>query len=1655
MLFQITKKQAKLLLAGAVGLCLLVSSYWTTLAGSSFLSSPILSPASTDNASAPLLANPPEPGDFFQPAPQGLGNPENMWAWSMIWWGEHLYVGTSRNFDCADTLAQARNSFGIIVYPPTDPDLNCPEDPLTLDMRAEIWRYHPPTNHWERVYQSPVATVNKYTALGGSIANPIIVTVPISPTNVAVDLGYRGMAIFTEPDGTEALYVTAINTGFIGYDVGAPRILRSTDGVHFAALPHDPGTVLGDYDKTSMRNPVVHVGSDGVSRLYVQGGSSRGAGEVFEAADPAGGNNNFRQISPEGMNVSAMGSFNGYLYLGTHDRANGFSLFKMDVDGGDLPYNYTTIMENGGYLSPEVNPNNELLSMREYDGALYIGGNGVRLNVFGSDNLPAELFRVYPNDSWDVIVGLPRADTPDGPKQPLSGLGPGFGNDYNGHMWRMSIYENALYVSTLDTNYMFKDNNPPANVVAEMGFDLWRTADGINFESVTTDGFAGNIVDPAFPRPDLHLGAFDIGGRTQAATPYGLFLGTVNPFRGLRIWQSQILPAGATISGPTDAATNSGTSFAATISPLTATAPFTYTWSATDQPGTIVHQNYLTDTVSFTWDTAGVKTISLTATNRLGVVVNDTFNVTVQASAANTPPTTIHLEGPDSGYFFTAYTFTADVTPLNLTQPVTYTWTATDLPPQISSGGANSAAIFTWSTPGTKSVNVTADNGVGTVNAIQTIEILDCTPIFEVTIERQPVGEIYADAVTVFQAQTSGGSIPFNYAWSLNGAPIGSDSSQLILENAAAGIQSVAVTVSNACSQQSTSLPFLVNTNLNNQAELSSSSAMMTPAEVGPGDTVTVTILLRNSDTPVLVDLVNPIPTHTTYVPGSAVISHGEVTLANNGLNWTGKIQPETTVILRFNVVVDAAPLPAETPILNQTFIGSDVSRYNQLITAVAHVNPEYSLQINHGALFSNNPTVALRYAWDTGDDVSFVKFSNDAGFGNGPEANTTPWLPVNPADPTYAAWLLPVNPPSFVPRTVYARFRGSAGQLVGPAVTAAITYDVDLPQVTEIDITALLNPGSLPVILRITAKDATSGVATLDISNDPNFNTFVTVPATGNQTIIPWELPLNNSQVYVRARDGAGNLGEVAVGSATPVSQVTISGLTTGTVNTLYSFTANVLPVTATLPVTYTWQTTGQPVVTYVGGTSSTVNYNWITPGVKTILVTAENLLGTATDTHTITILAPDIVVTPLSLSESIISGETGSAALTIQNSGGGTLNWTLGEIPPTAWLSASPSSGSLEGPGSQELTVTFDAVDLPAGIYNSTFRFQSNDPDRPILDVPVTLTVLPKGPILAIEPNNLALSVTIGQNVTDIITLSNQGDQNLTWSVTAVPDVPWLAVNVDAGNLLPAQTQSINVTLDAGNLDLGAYNTTLRFNSNDPAHPTADVPVILTVLPVGPVLSLTPTALMATVNAGDSIVKTLTLDNDGDQSLTWNLTENVSWLSLNPSSGVIIAGGSRIVQVTLNAANLTPGSYNTLLTLTTNDPQATLVTIPATLTVLPAPPIISVSRTVLASSLLPGESSLETITISNLGGSDLTWSLQPVGDTPWLTMAPNSGVLPANTSVNVSFTFNASGLPPNSYTAIIQLNSNDPAQSSMEIQVSLEVHAIQYEIYTPLILR
>ena len=439
-------------------------------------------------SSLPMLRH-----NFTLAAPQGFGDRQNSWAWSMIWWRGKLYVGTNRNWMCVQAAMNAY-AFPGIPYPPNDPDVECAPEPEDLELQAEIWRWTPETDTWERVYQSP---------------NDI--EIPDHPGKyVARDIGYRYMAVFTEADGTEALYVTGVSARGYIKGIPPPRILRSTDGVTFEPVPQDPGTFLGDLDTldgldmNGFRTLKAYKG-----RLYTTVGRIYGNGILLEAENPAGGNDNFRRVSPPGMTIFEVAPYNGFLYVGTTDVQSGYSVLKTDASG-EPPYSFIPVVTNGGYRTPR--PSGSVLSMFVFKDRLYVG-----------TDRPAELIRINPDDTWDLIIGTPR-DTPDGRKEPLSGMGDGFDYWLNWHIWRMGEYNGWFYVGTYDAS-TFLHTIPWLEPILRphMGFDLYASQDGVHFTMITRTGF-----------DDM----FNDGLRTLESTPYGLFLGTANPYYGLQIWRA-------------------------------------------------------------------------------------------------------------------------------------------------------------------------------------------------------------------------------------------------------------------------------------------------------------------------------------------------------------------------------------------------------------------------------------------------------------------------------------------------------------------------------------------------------------------------------------------------------------------------------------------------------------------------------------------------------------------------------------------------------------------------------------------------------------------------------------------------------------------------------------------------------------------------------------------------------------------------------------------------------------------------------------------------------------------------------------------------------------------------------------------------------------
>jgi hypothetical protein len=389
--------------------------------------------------------------------------------------------------------------------------VNYPGDVFSLDLRAQIWCYNPRNAGWHHVYTSPIIT-----GPGGH--------------EVPRDLGYRGMAVFQGlGDSAPTLYVNTVSSDSRG--PGA-HILRSSDGVCFEVVS-EPG--LGDPSVSTFRSLVPFKG-----RLYLSPTGNRQAWntarspDVLASCNPA--SKVWESVSPTGFDdptnlvIFEMEVFHDHLYAGTLNYRSGYQVWKTKAEGSSPPFEWTRVITHGAYRG---SLNEGVASMCAFNDALYVGSgiqNGGYDRTYRIGPAAAELIRIYPDDTWDLVVGTPRR-TPEGTMTPISGMGPGFDNFFSGYIWRMAVHNGWLYVGTFDSSvflpYANKSRLMPwlqryirrfgieKIVKYEGGFDLWRTRDGVHWSNITRTGL-GN--------------PFNYGVRTMVSSPFGLFIGTANPF---------------------------------------------------------------------------------------------------------------------------------------------------------------------------------------------------------------------------------------------------------------------------------------------------------------------------------------------------------------------------------------------------------------------------------------------------------------------------------------------------------------------------------------------------------------------------------------------------------------------------------------------------------------------------------------------------------------------------------------------------------------------------------------------------------------------------------------------------------------------------------------------------------------------------------------------------------------------------------------------------------------------------------------------------------------------------------------------------------------------------------------------------------------------
>ena len=199
-----------------------------------------------------------------------------------------------------------------------------------------------------------------------------------------------------------------------------------------------------------------------------------------------------------------------------------------------------------------------------------------------------------------------------------------------------------------------------------------------------------------------------------------------------------------------------------------------------------------------------------------------------------------------------------------------------------------------------------------------------------------------------------------------------------------------------------------------------------------------------------------------------------------------------------------------------------------------------------------------------------------------------------------------------------------------------------------------------------------------------------------------------------------------------------------------------------------------------------------------------------------------PAIGASPTTLSFTAQQGGGNPVAqtLTISNTGGGTLNWSVSH--DATWLSHTPGTGT----GTGTVTISVLTGFLTAGTYNGVVTLYATG--APSVTVPVAFTVTPSATTASttinVNPSSLSYAATQGAaNPTDQNILLTTTGGTVNWTVS--DNDSWLAVNLTSGSGSRTLTASVNTV----GLTAQTYTGTLTVSA--PGTSSKTVAVTLTV--------------------------------------------------------------------------------------------------------------------------------------------------------------------------------------------------------------------------------
>jgi Abnormal spindle-like microcephaly-assoc'd, ASPM-SPD-2-Hydin len=564
----------------------------------------------------------------------------------------------------------------------------------------------------------------------------------------------------------------------------------------------------------------------------------------------------------------------------------------------------------------------------------------------------------------------------------------------------------------------------------------------------------------------------------------------------------------------------------------------------------------------------------------------------------------------------------------------------------------------------------------------------------------------------------------------------------------------------------------------------------------------------------------------------------------------------------------------------------------------------------------------------------------------------------------------------------------------------------------------------------------------TLAAGQTASFSVRFQPTATGDPTItISFDGP--NAQPYASLSASATGvtLGKLSP-SPSPVAfgNTAVGGHQTTTVTLLNSGGTDLIISSATMSgAGFSMSNLALPLTLNAGSSTSTTitfaptgagNFS----GSVTFATTADQTNSTVVLNLSGTGLAPGTLSpNPTGLAfGSVQVGSNSSKSETLSNTGGATV--TISQATPSgAGFSVSGLTLPVTLAANQNVTFTATFAPTSAGAASGTLSIVSNASNSP-LSIPLSGTGLTAGALTA-NPTSVNFgNVTVGNNQTAPVTVTNTGGESVTLSSV-----------VASGSGFSVTGATPPITLSAGQSDTfnviftpsaaGAASGTLTIKSNA-SNTTLSVPLSGTGVAQGQLGSNPASFSFGSIQIGTSKSLTGTLTNSGGSSLTISAaTASGSGFSLNGLSLPLTLTAGQSTSFTVLFSPTASGAASGSVSITSNGSNPSL-SIPLSGTGVTPGALGANPTSLVFGSVQVGNSANLSDTLTNTGGSSVTISQ---ANLTGAVFSVSGLTLPLTLTPNQSVTFTATFTPTSAGAASGSLSViSNASNSTLNIALS-----------------